>query len=374
MAGTSWSEPGRPAGGSGRRRAGHRRRVRALHRFLPGPAAVPDLRRGGPAGRGRRAPPARAGRGPKYKNTAGTAVYDKSRVLYGLNWAKKAVVDTGRVVVCEGYTDVIGLQRAGVSEAVATCGTALADGHIRLLTNFARRIVLAYDADAAGQAAAERYYDWERRFDVDIRVAALPAGADPADLARRDPEALVRAVDDARPYLAFRLDRLFGHEPICPPRRDGLGPRPRPMAVVDEHPNELVRDQYLMQVADRCRVEPDRLRQHGWPSRRARPSRAPGPAASRPVPARRPWSRRAWRRAVAVSGPEFEALRLAVHRPERSPTGWRVLFAHPLARAASRRCRCPPRCTTPSRRPIRRPRICSSAWPSRTPTPTPTTS
>jgi len=86
------------------------------------------------------------------------------------------------VVVCEGYTDVIGLQHAGVAEAVATCGTSLAEGHIRLLTRFARRVVLAYDADAAGQAAAERYYEWERRFEVDIRVAALPAGADPAGL------------------------------------------------------------------------------------------------------------------------------------------------------------------------------------------------
>ena len=120
-------------------------------------------------------------------------------MLYGLNWAKKAVVEPGRVVVCEGYTDVIGLQQAGIEEAVATCGTALADGHIRLLTNFARRIVLAYDADAAGQAAAERFYEWERRFDVDIRVAALPAGADPADLAQRDAAALARAVADARP-------------------------------------------------------------------------------------------------------------------------------------------------------------------------------
>ena len=80
----------------------------------------------------------------------------------------------GRVVVCEGYTDVIGLQQAGMREAVATCGTALAEGHVRSLTNFARRIVLAYDADAAGQAAAERYYEWERRFEVDIRVAVLP--------------------------------------------------------------------------------------------------------------------------------------------------------------------------------------------------------
>ena len=86
---------------------------------------------GRPVGLGGRVLP--GGSGPKYKNTQATPIYDKSRVLYGLNWAKSAIVERGRVVVCEGYTDVIGLHRAGVTEAVATCGTALAEGHIKLL-------------------------------------------------------------------------------------------------------------------------------------------------------------------------------------------------------------------------------------------------
>jgi DNA primase len=107
------------------------------------------------------------GQGPKYKNTIGTSLYDKSKVLYGLNWAKSAIVERGQVVVCEGYTDVIGLHRCGVSEAVATCGTALAEGHVRLLTGFARRIVLAYDADTAGQGAALHFYDWDRTFEAE---------------------------------------------------------------------------------------------------------------------------------------------------------------------------------------------------------------
>jgi DNA primase len=84
--------------------------------------------------------------------------------------------------------------------------------------------VLAYDADAAGQAAAERYYEWERRFEVDIRVAALPPGADPADLAQRDPAALAQAVADAQPYLGFRLDRLFGRADLSSP--EGRVPAP----------------------------------------------------------------------------------------------------------------------------------------------------
>ncbi|MGH9122964.1 MAG: DNA primase, partial [Acidimicrobiales bacterium] len=186
------------------------------HDFFRGRLLFPILDPGGRAvGAGGRILP--GGRGPKYKNSPNTAAYDKSRVLYGLNWAKTAVVDREQVVVCEGYTDVIGLHLAGVEEAVATCGTSLAEGHIRLLTNFARRVVLAYDADSAGQAATERFYEWEKRFEVEIRVAALPAGSDPADMARSDPEALRAAVAGARPYLAFQVDRVLHQADMSSP-------------------------------------------------------------------------------------------------------------------------------------------------------------
>jgi DNA primase len=271
--------------------------------------------------------------GPKYKNTAETAVYTKSRVLYGLNWAKKAVVDAGEVVVCEGYTDVIGLHAAGVHQAVATCGTALADGHVRLLTNFARRIVLAYDADSAGQAAADRFYDWERKFDIDIVVATLPAGQDPADLARRHPDALRDAVSSAQPILAFRLERVLAGADLRSPEGRARAAAAA-MQVVAEHPNGLVRDQYLMQVADRCRIDPDRLRAGDWSTRGPDPAGRPPAGATgggRAAPADRPATAR------SAGGPELEALRLAVHRPET--VGDRLeeqLFADDLHRSAFR--------------------------------------
>ncbi|HET6963224.1 MAG TPA: DNA primase [Acidimicrobiales bacterium] len=289
--------------------------------FFRGRILFPIFEPGGrPVGAGGRLMP--GGRGPKYKNTANTAVYDKSRTLYGLNWAKKAVVDKGRVVVCEGYTDVIGLQRAGVEEAVATCGTALADGHIKALTNFARRIVLAYDGDSAGQSAADKFYEWEKRYDVEIRVLSLPPGADPADVARQDPAALLAAVEEARPYLGFRLERLFARSDLSSPegRARAAGAA---LAMVGEHPDALVRDQYLMQVADRCRVEADRLRTMAA----AGPVEGAGAEAPR-VPDRPP----AERPVVALSGPELEALRLAVHRREEVVDRLDgPLFSHALA-------------------------------------------
>src|SRR4029450_10975748 len=134
------------------------------------------------------------------KTSSETAVYQKSRLLYGLHWAKGEIVARGEVVICEGYTDVMAFALAGVPTAVATCGTALADEHFLTLKNLARKVTLAYDADAAGQAARERCYQWEQRFEVQFQVAALPPGRDPADVGRDDPEALAAAVTRATPF------------------------------------------------------------------------------------------------------------------------------------------------------------------------------
>lgn len=268
---------------------------------------------GRPVGMGGRILP--GGNGPKYKNTQATALYDKSRVLYGLNWAKGAIVERGQVVVCEGYTDVIGLQRAGISEAVATCGTALADGHVKLLAGFARRIVLAYDADAAGQGAAERFYEWEKRFKADISVVELPPGSDPAELAQADPDRLRRAVASAVPFLGFRLQRLFARSELTTPEGRAHAAEAA-LALVGEHPDPLVRDQYLMQVADRTRLPPEQLR--------ALRIRARRPSEQAPEPVQ-----------IPVPPPEIEALRAAVHHPEKVAGRLDAnFFGSDLARAA----------------------------------------
>ncbi len=292
----------------------------------------------------------------KYKNSPSTSIYDKSETLYGLNWAKGPIVAHGEVVVCEGYTDVIGMAEAGVEWAVATCGTALTDRHVAMLKNFSRRIVLAFDADAAGQGAAERFYEWERRHDVDVYVAALPPGADPADLARKDPDGLRRSVAEARPFLAFRLERLLAAANLTTPEGRARAAEAA-MAIVAEHPNELVRDQYVMQIADRTRVDPSRLRAGAAGARRP-----PPPSSTRSRQTRR-------------ESPSLLALRLAVHAPRRSPTTstpscsstrW---SSGPIGPWPDR-----PRCTKPSTRPTPRRPSCCSGWRWRRPTPSPTTS
>ena len=184
----------------------------------------------------------------KYKNSPETAIYAKSKTLYGLNWAKAEIVTADVVIVCEGYTDVIGFQRSGIKRAVATCGTALTEDHVRLLKRFATKVVLAFDADKAGQGAAERFYEWEQRYKVQVSVAHFPQGKDPGDLANSDPTALASAVVNAQPFLGFRLQRVLDAGSVTSPEARSRTAE-QAMAVINEHPDTNVRKIYAGQVA-----------------------------------------------------------------------------------------------------------------------------
>ena len=184
----------------------------------------------------------------KYKNSAETYIYAKSKTLYGLHGAKAEIVAADQVIVCEGYTDVIGFHRAGVKRAVATCGTALTEEHVRMLKRFASRVVLAFDADKAGQGAAEKFYEWEQKHQVRVSVAAFPQGQDPGELSLSNPTALAAAVDTALPFLGFRLQRVMSGRTLNSPE-DRARLAEQAMAVVNEHPDENVRKLYAGQVA-----------------------------------------------------------------------------------------------------------------------------
>jgi DNA primase len=243
----------------------------------------------------------------KYKNSPETTIYSKRRTLYALNWAKDDIIRSGEIIVCEGYTDVIAFFSAGMPRAVATCGTALGEDHFRIMRNFAKRIVLAYDADSAGQSAAASVYQWERQHEVDVLVARLPKGSDPADLARKDPEALRQAVSEAVPFLQFRLDRVLEAANLATAEGRARGAE-LAMEVLAEHPSDLVRDQYLMQVAYKLRLEETALRPRVAEMVRGgvkrpipnEPIGGDAPARSRPP-------------VVAMPRPGLEALRLYVH-------------------------------------------------------------
>lgn len=193
--------------------------------------------------------------GPKYINTPETTLYVKSKALYGLFPAKQRIVADGEVIVCEGYTDVLAFHQAGMPRAVATCGTALTEDHIKTLANFTRRVIVAFDADAAGQNAAIRFHEWERRFDLDLMAVSMPAGTDPADLAQHDPAQLRVAVKQARPFLEFRLERHWKASNLETPEGRARAFE-RAMEMINEHPNALVREFYGNQAADAARISP----------------------------------------------------------------------------------------------------------------------
>jgi DNA primase len=150
------------------------------------------------------------GDGPKYLNSPETPVYRKGEMLYNLDRAKAAITSSGRAHVVEGYTDVIALHRGGVGTAVATCGTALSEGHMRLLSRFAERAVLAFDSDEAGARAAERAYGFFEQFPVEVLVLVLPEGLDPADLVKeRGPEAFDELAARAQPLVEYMIRRAL---------------------------------------------------------------------------------------------------------------------------------------------------------------------
>ena len=259
--------------------------------------------------------------GPKYLNTSTDAkTYDKSRVLYGLHEHRRQIVKEGQAVVCEGYTDVIGCAEAGIELAVATCGTALTEDHVRLLKRFsAGRLVLAFDADAAGAAAAARVYAWERQFELEVLVADLPAGQDPGDLGRSDPDELRRAVQDAVPLLKFRVDRALDGADLSTIESRARHAE-RAVSVVNEHPDPMVRDPSVVAIAERCHVDPDHLRRFASGGPSMAPARGDGPEGAGAEPR---------------LTPEDEALQLAIHRSEEvAGCLHETLFGDPVRREA----------------------------------------
>jgi DNA primase len=272
--------------------------------------------------------------GPKYKNSPETPIYQKSRLLYGLNWARAEIVAKDQVVICEGYTDVMAYSLAGCPNAVATCGTALADDHAKMLKNLARRVVLAYDADSAGQGAAERWYRWEHELDLEVRVADLPPGKDPGDLWLDDRDRLAASIERAEPFLQFRIDRALAGADLST-----IEGRARAAeiaaAMVAEHPSELVRDQYAVQLAERLDLAVTGVR--------AQITRAPTDGSHRgrtPRPARtsssEPPEEPAPRPTVPTGAErrELDVLRWAIHDPELVKQWLDVsLFLDPTTRA-----------------------------------------
>jgi DNA primase len=185
---------------------------------------------------------------PKYLNTPESAVFHKRRAFYGFPAALEPIRHMRRAVVVEGYFDLIALHRAGVGEAVATCGTALSEDHGRNLLRRTRNVVLLFDGDEAGQRAILRSLEVLLPHGLRVRAAALPPGDDPDSfLAREGEEALRKLVDEAPPALDVALRRAVAKGCGTPwEKADAVAAMAPLIALV---PSGVERGEYCAQVA-----------------------------------------------------------------------------------------------------------------------------
>ena len=141
----------------------------------------------------------------KYMNSPATVLFDKSHSLYGLDRSREAISQSGTVVVVEGYTDVMMAHQFGIENVVAALGTSLTTGHARILRRYAKRIVLVFDSDVAGKAAANRALEVCLDQKIDVQLAFVPEGKDPCDyLQEAGPEAFRNVIDGAEDVLEFK--------------------------------------------------------------------------------------------------------------------------------------------------------------------------
>jgi DNA primase len=225
---------------------------------------------------------------PKFLNSPQTPIFDKGRLLYGLDRARKAIRAGETAVIVEGYLDVIALHQAGFEQAVSPMGTALTEHQMRLLKRLAHRIVLALDADAAGEKAtlrglqvarqsmdheSEAVFDargligYEARLQADIRVTALPPGMDPDEVVNRDPQEWNKLVEQARPVVLHVMETLAASRDISDPKvKSEIAAQVLPL--IQDVPSAIERETYRQSLARLLRVDERRLPAEGGFSRR----------------------------------------------------------------------------------------------------------
>lgn len=228
---------------------------------------------------------------PKYLNSQETPIFRKSSTLYGLDRSRADIVARETAVVVEGYTDVIALHEAGIPIAVATLGTALTQQHVKLLGRFGKRVVYLFDGDEAGRRAALRaaeFIDWmatpEAGFSrVDLDVALIPGGMDPADyVGAEGAEAMGAVIEGARPLLEFVIDaRLAGHDLTRPEGRSAA--LADAAAVLTPVRDSLLGKDYMNYLAGRLQTDFATV-QRAVPERRRPVAAAPQPDAPAAAP------------------------------------------------------------------------------------------
>ena len=196
---------------------------------------------------------------PKYLNSPETPIYSKSNLLYHLDRAKEALRRSDFAILVEGYMDAIAVARAGISNVVASCGTALAEPQIKLLSRFTHRVIVNYDPDTAGQTATERSISLLLEKDFEVRVLALPGKADPDKFIREQgKDAYIKLLKESPPYVDYLISRARRMDLTT-----GEGKRSAVnflLPYIQKIPNRLLRSEWATRIAQQLRLDEPVLR------------------------------------------------------------------------------------------------------------------
>jgi DNA primase len=259
---------------------------------------------------------------PKFLNSPQTELFDKGRLLYGLDLARKPIRAQDQVVIVEGYLDVIVLHQAGFTNTVSPMGTALTEDQLRTLKRFTRRIVLALDADTAGEKATlrglelarqamdreeEMVFDargllrHEARLQADLRVTTIPEGMDPDEVVLRDPQEWAKILENAQPIVIHVLETLTAGRDLDDPKvKAEIAAQVLPL--IEDVPDSVEREAYRQRMARLLRVD-----------ERSLLGARPAPARPKRRIQRQPVSAGSGSRAPVLASPSQRARELEAH-------------------------------------------------------------
>ncbi len=196
---------------------------------------------------------------PKYMNSPETPIYSKSNVLYHLDRAKEELRKSDFAILVEGYMDAIAVARAGFTNVVASCGTSLAEPQIKLLSRFTRRVIVNYDPDTAGQAASERSLALLLEKEFEVKVLALPGGADPDKfLKEQGTDAYRKLLKETPQYIDYLIGRARKMDRSTAAGK--VNALNFLMPYVQRNPNRLLRSEWASRIASELRVDEPVLR------------------------------------------------------------------------------------------------------------------
>lgn len=224
---------------------------------------------------------------PKYLNSSETALYSKSNVLYGLDMAKDPGRKQGYFIIVEGYLDAIACHQYGIRNAVATLGTALTEGHLRLMRRFADKLVLIFDPDPAGVKASLRGFDLFVTGRMKVNVVSLPVGDDPDTfLQTKGADAFAARLRESSKFMDFVIEQVVKSSPVRT-IDEKIDKSEQMLAYISKLPSGIERDHYLKKIAELLDLDEAVLRQE-MPKKANHPSQPSGAKISAPARGRGP--------------------------------------------------------------------------------------